>query len=68
MQPLETHTQDHAWHDNRTGLFTIRASQNPTHCEWGLGPLLSSVGPPDVAGQLGMRAITLTTLKKVCGP
>jgi hypothetical protein len=30
-------------------LLTFWATRCPTHCEWGPSPLVSSVGPPNVA-------------------
>jgi hypothetical protein len=59
---------DRAWHAKRIGLFAIQATQHPTHCEWGPSPLVNNIDPPGTAGQLGMRAITPTTLKRACDP
>jgi hypothetical protein len=47
-QAFETHIEDRVRHAKCLNLFTIRATQCPTNCEWGLGPLINSVGPPGV--------------------
>jgi hypothetical protein len=65
-RPLETHTKDRAWRDKRTTLFTSEPHDTPLTVSGGAGPLVTSVGLPDVAGQLGMRAIMPMTLKRAC--
>jgi hypothetical protein len=67
-QSFETHARDHARCGRRLGLFHILTARHHTYCKWGPSPLVNSVGPPGMLGQPRMRAITPTTLKRVCSP
>jgi hypothetical protein len=63
-RPYGIHIRESAQWARRLDFFPIRATQSPSHYEWGPGPHVNNINPTGVARQQGRR---VTTLRGVCG-